>query len=155
MAEPLSIASGIAGLITLSAAVLTAGYNYVNSVSSAPADFKSLIRETASLNGLLSKFVSYSPSDQKVQQIAFTPFLLQDLLQDFEEILCNIQSLIRDCGLVGGSRRKNAINALLWPLKQKEIVKNRERLDRLCARLNTAISIESASTLRTLEYEQK
>lgn len=153
MAEPFSIVSGIAGLITLSTAVLTAGYNYVKSVSSAPEDFKSLIRETASLNAVLSQLVSHSLSDQKVQQTY--PLIQQDLLQDCEETLFCIQSLIRDCELVGGSRRKNAVNSLSWPLKQKEIIKNRERLGRLCASLHTAISIESASTLRTLEHEQK
>jgi predicted ATPase len=48
-----------------------------------------------------------------------------------------------------------AVNILLWPLKQKEIIKNREWLSRLCVSLHTAISIKSASTLQMLEHEQK
>lgn len=155
MAEPLSIASGIAGLITLSTAVLATGYKYVNSVSSAPEDLKSLVRETASLSAVLSQLISHSLSEQTVQQIGSHTFVQQDVLQDCEKTLRNIQSLIRDCELVSGHRRKNAVNALLWPLKHKEIIKNRERLGRLCASLHTAISIRSASTLRTLEHEQK
>ena len=122
-------------------------------VSSAPDGFENLVRETAPLNAVLSQLVSHSLSDQKVQQTY--PLIQQDLLQDCEETLYNIQSLIRDCELKGGSRRKNAVNILFWPLKQKEIIRNRERLGRLCASLHTATSIESASPLRTLEHEQK
>jgi hypothetical protein len=155
MAEPLSIASGIAGLISLSATVLTAGYNYLNGVSSAPEDFTSLIREIASLNVVLSQLISHSLLAQTVQQIGPHALVQQDILQDCERTLLNIQLLIRDCKPVGGHRGKNALNTLVWPLKQKEIIKNRERLSRLCANLHTTISIESASTLRTLEHEQK
>lgn len=153
MVEPFSIASGIAGLITLCTAVRTAGYDYVKSVSSAPEDFKSFVRETASLSAVLSRLVSYSLSDQKVQQIS--ALIQQDLLQDCEETLYNVQSLVRACELVRGSNRNNAVNTLLWPLKQKDIIKNRERLGRVCASLHTAISIESAATLRTLQLEQR
>lgn len=54
MAEPLSIASGVAGIITLSNAVVAAGYSYFNSVRSAPEDLKDLVREIALLNMLIS-----------------------------------------------------------------------------------------------------
>ncbi len=155
MADPLSIASGIAGLVTLSAAVLAAGYKYVNSLSSAPEDFKSLIRETASLSAILSQLISHSLSTQKVQQISSYTLVQQDILQDCEETLRNVQSLIRDYELVGRRGGKNAINTLSWPLKKREIVKNHERLSRLCANLHIAVSTGSASTLRTLESEQK
>src|SRR4051812_480840 len=107
MADPLSIASGIAGLITLSTAVLAAGYKYVNSVSSAPENFRSLICETASLSALLSQLISYSLSGDSIQRISSLGSLQQDLVQDCWKTLCSIQSLIRDCELLGGSRRKN------------------------------------------------
>jgi hypothetical protein len=155
MAEPLSIASGIAGLVTLSTAVLAAGYKYVNSVSSAPEDFKSLVRETASLSVVLSQLISHSVMEETVQQFGSHTLVQQDLLQDCETTLHKIQSLIRDCELVGGHRGKNAMNTLLWPLKKKEIIKNRERLSRLCVSLHTTISIRNASSLRALEHEQK
>ena len=54
-----------------------------------------------------------------------------------------------------GRRGTNAVKALLWPLKKREIIKNRERLSRLCANLHTAVSLETASSLRTLKYEQE
>jgi hypothetical protein len=155
MTEPLSIASGIAGLIALSTAVLTAGYKYLSSVSSAPEDFKNLVRETASLGAVLSQLFSHSLSEETAQQNDPNLISQKNTLRDCEETLRNIESLIHDCELVSGNRSKVAVNALIWPLKHREIIKNRERLGRLCASIHTAISIESASTLRTLEHEQK
>jgi IS30 family transposase len=90
MAEPLSIASGIAGIITLSTAVLTAGYKYLNSVSTAPEEFKSLVRETASLNAVLSQLISHSLSEQIVPQIVSHTLVQQDVLQDCKQTLYNI-----------------------------------------------------------------
>ena len=99
MADGISIASGIAGLVTLSAAVLAAGYKYVSSVSSASQDFRNLIRETASLNAVLSQLVSNSLEDQAEQRLDYHNLPQQDVLQDCEETLRNVQSLIRDCEL--------------------------------------------------------
>ena len=155
MADPLSIVSGITALVTLSATVLAAGYRYVNSISSAPEEFKGLIRETASLSSILSQLISHSLSKETLQQINSYTLIQQDILQDCEETLRNVQSLIHDCELFGRRNRKNAINSLLWPLKKREIVKNHERLGRLCANLHIVVSTESASTLRILESEQK
>ena len=155
MAEPLSIASGVAGLVTLVNEVLIAGYKYVKSVASAPDDIKSLVHETSVLSAVLSQFVSHSLSEQTAQQADSHALVQQDVLHACEETLHDIRSLIHDFELVGGNRRKNAVNALLWPLKQQEIIKNRERLGRLCAILRTAISIENTSTLRTLEQGQR
>ena len=149
------MASGIAGLITLSTAVLAVGYKYVNSVSSAPAEFRSLICETASFSALISQLISHSVSGRSPQQIDSHGPKQQDFIQDCEQTLRKIQSLIRDCELLNRPRRTNAVNLLLWPVKQKEIVKHREHLARLCADLHTAISIESASNIRNLEHEQR
>ena len=62
MADPVSAASGITALITLSTAVLAAGFKYLHSVLSAPEEFKSLVQETASLNGVLSQLNSHALS---------------------------------------------------------------------------------------------
>lgn len=113
MAEPLSIASGIAGLITLSTAVLAAGYEYLNSVSRAPEEFKGLVSEIACLNTVLSQVISFCLSDQIAPRTVAHMLKQEDVLQDCEQILHKIQTLMHDCGLVSGQRGKNAVNALL------------------------------------------
>ena len=155
MADPLSIAFGITNLATLSTNVLAAGYRYLSSVSSAPEEFKGLLRETAALSAVLSQLISHSLSERPVNQIGSQTLVQQEILQDCEETLLNVQSLISDCELVGKNGKKNPVNAVLWPLKKDKIIKNRERLCRLCASLHTSISIESASTLRHLKQDQE
>jgi hypothetical protein len=145
MAEFVSIASGIAGLITLSTAVLAARYEFISTVSSASEDFKGLVRETAYLSTLLSQLISHSLSEQAVSQIASHTLIRQGVLQDCENVLRNIQSLICDC-----EYRNSTMNALLWPLKQKEIVKNRERLSRLYS--ETACS--SSNSIASIKYQR-
>ena len=154
MAEPLSIASGIAGLITLSSAVVAAGYKYLSSVASAPQDLQDLIREIASLNTVLSQLVSHSLSPTKYPRQGLNAPETQTVLQDCEETLQTVQLQIRDCTPVIGERRKNALTALKWPLKHKDIIKSRERVGRLCATLNTVLALDNASTLARMEQKQ-
>jgi len=155
MANALSIASGVAGLISLSSNVVVAGYKYVDSISSAPEDLKSLLRETASLSAVLSQLMAHCMSDDGMQQIADYKPAQQNVFQECEHALQGVQSLLRDCELVSMRHGKNAVTTLLWPHKQKETVKSRDCLNRLCASLHTAIAIKSATTLRILEREQK
>ena len=155
MADPLSIAFGITNLATLSTAVLAAGYKYLSTVSSAPEELQGLLLETAALSAVLSQLDSHSLSEKLVNQISSQTLVQQEILRECRENLLNIQSLISDCELVGRNGRKNPVNALLWPLKKDKIIKNRERLCRLCASLHTSISIESASTLRHLKQDQE
>lgn len=157
MAEPVSIASGIAGLITLSSAIMAAGYKYVDAVSSAQDDLRSLIREIATLNTVLSQLVSHSLSLSPTQgnQDAFNMLAQQGVLLECEQVLHKIQSLLHDCELTTGKRHKRVVNTLFWPSKQKDIIKNRERLSRLCTSLHTAISLDIASGLKKMEQRQE
>lgn len=154
MADQLSIASGIAGLVSLSSSIVVAGYKYGTSVSTAPEDFKSLIRETAALSTMLSQLVSHSLSKQAVQQSVFYQLKQQRVLEHCEETLRQIEMLIFDFEPVSGHYMKNALNTVSWPFKQKDIASSRESLSRLYASLHAAISIDNASALVRLESKQ-
>lgn len=53
MADPLSIASGIAGILSLAGVILCRSYEYGIAVKDAPADFLRLLDEITSLSGVL------------------------------------------------------------------------------------------------------
>jgi hypothetical protein len=154
MANALSIASGIAGLISLSSSVVVAGYKYVDSMSSAPDELKSLLRETASLNSVLSQLLSHFMSDEPAQQIAYHKLMQQTWFGECEQTLQDAQSLLRDCELASKHHGTNIVKTLFWPRKQEKIVKTRDCLNRLCGSLHTAVTIKSANTLRKLERQQ-
>ena len=154
MAEPLSVASGVAGIITLSSAVVAAGYKYLNSVRSAPEDLKDLIREIASLNTLISQLVTLSLSAGPSPRDALVALADQNVLQDCQQTLLTVQKHVNSCELIS-SRRKNAIKILSWPMKQKDIVKGRESISRLCSILTAAVTIDNASSLVEMELIQQ
>jgi hypothetical protein len=154
MANALSIASGIAGLITLSSSIVVAGYKYADSMSSAPDDLKSLLRETASLNSVLSQLLSHCMSDEPAKATAYYKLVQQNIFRECEQTLEDAQSLLRDCELASTQNGTNIVQTLLWPRKQKAIIKSRDCLNRLCASLHTAVTLKNTNTLRVLEHRQ-
>ncbi|KAF2827073.1 hypothetical protein CC86DRAFT_416916 [Ophiobolus disseminans] len=154
MAEPLSIVSGIAGIVTLSGAVVAAGYRYINAVASAPKDVRDVVREVAALSALLSQLVAQSLPPSPSSRYVFDTLVRQNVIQDCEVILRSIQKSLQACTPIDEQTRQNALKALAWPLKQKDIAKNGERINRLCAILRTALSIDNTSTLARIENQQ-
>jgi len=155
MAEPLSIASGVAGIITLSSAVVAAGYKYFNSVRSAPEDLKILVREIGGLNTLISQLATHALARDSSSRPTLEALLDQDILQDCERTLVAVQNHLQSFELTNTSRRKNAIKILAWPLKREDLVKGREHISRLCALLITAINVDNASAIATIEQMQR
>jgi hypothetical protein len=154
MAEPLSIASGVAGIITLSSAVVAAGYKYLSSVRSAPEDLKKLIQEIAALNTLISQLVAHSLTLDGPHK-AIDAVADQDLIQSCQQTLNSVQEYLRESNPGSGSRGKNAIKVLWWPLKRDDIVKGRDHIRRLCSTLTTALTLDNASALARIERIQK
>lgn len=82
MADPLSIASGVAGIITLSSAVVAAGFKYFSSVGSAPADLKNLVREISLLHTLVSQFATQSLDTGQAPHKALDALVDQAVFED-------------------------------------------------------------------------
>jgi hypothetical protein len=59
MADPLSIAAGVAGLLTLSSAIVETGFHFINSEGLASKELAELVKEIAYLNGLLLQIVFF------------------------------------------------------------------------------------------------
>lgn len=154
MAEPLSIASGVAGIITLSSAVVAAGYKYFSSVRSAPEDLKDLIREISLLNTLISHFATQSFETGRAPRKALDALVDQAVFKDCFATLEAVQKHLDNSQLALGSTRKNAVRVLIWPLKKDDIAKGRERVERLCNLLNTANSFDNTRSLERLEKLQ-
>ncbi|KAJ4351397.1 uncharacterized protein N0V89_006739 [Didymosphaeria variabile] len=154
MADPLSIASGIAGLITLSSAVVAAGYKYIESVRSPPNDVKNLISDISSLSVLFAQLVSYAASPTGLSRTAFEEFAQQHVLSDCETALQTALSLVQGYDASKGSHSHSVVKALSWPMKQKEVNKIRDRINKVCIELKLALSIDSARSLELMERKQ-
>jgi len=54
MADPLSIAASIAGLISLAQSIVKEGYSYIRTAQGYPDELSELVTEVTTLTGLLS-----------------------------------------------------------------------------------------------------
>lgn len=154
MTDPLSIASGVAGIITLSSAVVAAGYKYFSSVRSAPNDLKDLVREISLLHTIVSQFATYSLDSSQGPHKALDALVDQAVFKDCSATLKAVQKHLDNHILVQGKTTKNALETLSWPLKKDDIAKGRERIARLCALLNTANTLDNTRSLGRLQEIQ-
>ncbi|KAH7071510.1 hypothetical protein BKA63DRAFT_74120 [Paraphoma chrysanthemicola] len=154
MTEPLSIASGVAGIITLTSAVVAAGYKYLDAVRSAPQDIKDLMREITLLNTIVSQMATHSFLAEPGSYPSLAALNNQNIFKDCESTLLVVRQHLDRYEPTNKSRRKNALKTLSWPVGQKDIIKGRERIERLCNVLNTAMALDNASSLNRLEALQ-
>jgi hypothetical protein len=54
MADPLSTAASIAGLVSLAQVIVKEGYGYLRTAKGCPDELSELVREVTSITGLLS-----------------------------------------------------------------------------------------------------
>lgn len=154
MAEPLSIASGIAGVITLSSAIATAGYKFTSSVKSAPEELKGLVDETKYLSTLLSQLGHFQVSHPVSSNVGFIKLLEDNILSDIQTSLHEVGRQLKLQEKLQERHSKRIIGSVLWPLKRNDIVKIRERITRLCAIIHTSITSDGFSRLASIEAAQ-
>tara|TARA_R110002003_G_scaffold534_7_gene20266 strand:- start:6011 stop:6724 length:714 start_codon:yes stop_codon:yes gene_type:complete len=156
MVEPLSVASGVAGIITLSSAVVAAGYKYIDAVRSAPKEIKDLMREICFLNTIVSQLATHTLSTDSGSHPAFVALDDKHIFQDCEATLLAVQRRLSGCKLSNNSHgTRNGVRIWSWPMTQKEIIQGRERISRLCSILTAAITLDNATSLTRLEHAQQ
>jgi hypothetical protein len=143
MTDPISAASGIAGLITLAGATISKCYTYGCAVSGAPKEMKSLVDETTNLSGLLiglqglitAERVPVSQQTNLMKSIEDCQFTLREILDALEETRQD------------STRQKlgKTVKRLLWPLKREQTLALVQRLERQRNNLALALSTDTAA----------
>ncbi|KAK5048507.1 hypothetical protein LTR84_005597 [Exophiala bonariae] len=115
MTDPLSIATGVAGVIQLAGLVIGQCYRYGCGVSSAPDEARRLVAEVTSVSGVLvgvqGAVKHGDPSGYQFDG------LLQELRSLLQKLSTKLQKDSPDAGLSKGRR---TLNRLLWPLRKGE-----------------------------------
>ena len=166
MADPVSIASGIAGLISLAGQVSLACYQYGCAVKGAPKDIQDLQNEVTSLAGVLTSVQalveakdagSSSSGQEKSQEVELgdpPPYEAQDHID-----LAQIRGSVGDCQLVleevrsklqrahrdEDTRIQKNVRRFIWPLKQAETRTLLARLERNKATFVSALASTNVS----------
>ena len=149
MAEPFTIATGIAGLLSLAGPILAEGYAYLASVRDSPNALKQLLSEISRLDAVLGQIdelaresttipVQSQKSRQRVSEV-ITP----DTIRTASDLLKSVQSSIKLCERIPGQSAKNIGRAFFWPFKEREVKESLDRFRRLITTFQLALSIES------------
>ncbi|RPB19254.1 hypothetical protein L211DRAFT_641014 [Terfezia boudieri ATCC MYA-4762] len=171
MADPLSVAGSIAGLLSLAGPILAEGYSYIASARDSPNALKQLLSETSSLQavlGQIDELVRESATNTTGSAMVQTQSLRQgtsevitpDTIKAARDLLESVQSSIKRCKRIPGQSAKNIGRAIVWPFKEREVKENLDRFQRLINTFELALSIESSHLVhninkRTLEMQDE
>ena len=146
MADPLSIASGIAGLLSLAAALVQTGGEYTSSVLNCPSEVQQLVAEVSILTAVLGQLSALAArcsvgngrnGDLDRLRQVITPLAIEQskaLFQEIEEILGKYRE--------AATKFKQAMRAAIWPRKEKEIERALAELRKLRDNFNTAVTVD-------------
>lgn len=115
MTDPFSVATGVAGLISLAGLVIGQCYRYGCGVADAPNEAKRLASEVTGLSGILVGVQGL------VRQTDLPGYQIETVLKDCKVVLENLASRLQKYApRTSTSSGKRAVNRLLWPLRKGE-----------------------------------
>jgi len=150
MADPLSIAASIAGLLSLAGPILAEGYAYIASVRNSPNALKQLLSEISRLEAVLGQIDELAGESRtntgalvQTQTSRVSEVITADTIETASDLLKSVQSSIKQCERIPGQNAKNIGRAIVWPFKEREVKENLDRFERLINTFELALSIES------------
>lgn len=151
MADPLSIASGVAGLVGLSSHVLAEGYHFIRVVEDCPRALRALLSETAAINSILDQIQtlisgsSFANGYQsKISRQALDSLIRLRALDDGRVLLKTIQSALKKCEQINGERMNNLRKRVIWPFQEREVKEMLNRLASIREMFTAALSADAA-----------
>lgn len=141
MGDPLSVASGIAGLLSLAGSILGKCYSYGCGFSSAPDEAKTLAKILTDLNGALVCLQSLASGSGA----AATNDRVHKMIEDCNCTLNRVNAHFQlKAPLADQETLRRHINCLVWPLRRRETLAMVEMLERQKSTLNMEIGVLTA-----------
>lgn len=142
MSDPLSIVSGIAGLIALAATTAQGLTTLIADIRDAPADIQDLNHDVKALSSLIKTTDDlYSVYGLKAEDAALTE-TFNDSLRGCLRPMKDLEKLLqRFSGTERGDSRKSPIRIMMWTMRKGEVRSHRDRLRDSKASLTLAISV--------------
>ncbi|KAF2118171.1 hypothetical protein BDV96DRAFT_597044 [Lophiotrema nucula] len=155
MAEIVGTVASVAQLVSLSGELLAGGYGFICRVVRAPSEIRSLLIETAAINGLLGQLQILAESEASPGlEDALHALEKLGIFQECQTTLKSIQNALATCEQMHGKNVKNFGRRLIWPFKERETKDALQRLHNLRGLLANAVEANNASTLRRIETNQ-
>ncbi|KAF8435917.1 hypothetical protein BGX38DRAFT_1274767 [Terfezia claveryi] len=132
MADPLSVAASIAGLLLLPEPILARGYAYIVSIRNSPNVLKQLLSEISTLEAILGQIDELAFDANNTNTIKATSNLLK-----------SVQSSIKLFEQIPRQGAKNIGRVIIWLFKEWEVKENLDQFKGLINTFELALSIES------------
>ena len=164
MADPLSIVSGVAGILALAGSVASTCYRYGCAVKDGPEEVQRLVEEVTSLSGILNvvkTFIDF-PDDldhgddgddqyeYRNSEDAPPPYVasrtsleieyLTEPLDGTRTVLEALNAALKKAELKSDHRMGRVVKKLLWPLKKHETLNLTSKLERFKSSFLVALS---------------
>lgn len=159
--DPLSISSGIAGLVALADLVFRAATRYVKSAKGAPTEVLKLLEEVKGFSVLLHNLslVAYGLETDPFPENSTEPAheFQAYHLYGCRKVLEDLQSRL-DCStqpLVSGSSLKKLGARLKWPMSTQETTEMLQTIQRHKQTINIALSVDTLQKLRESLSQQQ
>ena len=151
MAEPLSIAASIAGLLSLTIQVVSKTYTYGKGVRNARRDIDVFTDELKALRQVLQRLEDIATSGPDPRDLlSFT-----DLMSTVNNCKTHLFEILQRLEKDQQNMVKAMMNQMTWPLKEKETLKAVEVLHRYVGIFSLALSAEGAAAARLTLDEVK
>ena len=144
MAEVLGIASGVAGLLSLTIEVIKITSAYINGVHGASTTMRRLLSELESMENVLVKIDELTKTMDGVQVFGEGDHSCLLSVQDgkhYLELLIDVRNGLDAKATAGGFRKK--LKAMTWPFSEEKTVSLIEALHRHLEICQTALSIDN------------
>ncbi|GAB1317153.1 hypothetical protein MFIFM68171_07363 [Madurella fahalii] len=124
MAEPLSVAASIAGILSIADTLFCRFLDYAKSVKGATEEAKAWADEVNDLGGMIDRLARLARA-LEAQDERFDHTLRLDQIEDCHSVLCEVNNLLVDAekDLKSPSQRKALLSKLKWPLSSASSIK--------------------------------
>jgi hypothetical protein len=156
MADPLSIAASVAGLVTIAEAVFLSVVTYGKQVKHAPTEVSRLAMRISELSGVLHslRLLVAQLSVEKANTM-----LKFDTIRECQELLDQIREKVAPMEAPKARNTRNgikyAIRRLAWPFTLPETEKLVSKVEQFKSDFNFALSAENASAIFDIQISQQ
>lgn len=156
MADPLSLAASLAGLVSLSDSVFRHVYKYVRSAKGAKEEITKIAQELQSFTGILRSVQALAQSLEEDGD-TYDPAIRVHHVYHCEQTLNRIQERMKRAVLKveKGRSMGSLVQQLKWPFSKTETQEILEELERHKNNMNLGISTDSMHKMQILLSKQK
>ncbi|KAI1399828.1 ankyrin repeat-containing domain protein [Hypoxylon fuscum] len=145
MADPLSIAASLIAVVQISGGIISLCYDYRRSVQDAKKEVATLQREVQSLRDVIEQLLKLLETDDNHYYLPLLKKLIasNDSFQEYEDQFKKLEDRLRS----PISKWRQLGNQLMWPLKERDLMKDLGTIHRMKSILEIGLATDTAFSI--------